>query len=79
MAEQSGITVEDIKEWRDLEVTCLFFEYVKVHLEDDDNRVHGSLENNLKDEAALFNAGMSRLHDVMEIPERMIEDLKEET
>ena len=78
MPEQSGITPEDIKDWETLEVTRLFFSYVNVHLEDADRLVHTCLGQNQKDEAALHNAGMVQIQEIIAIPESMKEDLEEE-
>ena len=72
------LTLEDLDDWEHLEITRLFFEYVKVLLEDADNHVHSCLEENKKEEAALFNAGMVQIKEIMDIPERMKDDIKEE-
>lgn len=79
MPEKSGITPADIEDWESLEITRMFFEDVRLILEDADIQVHRSLELNQKEEAALFNAGMTQVQEILEIPGRMKEDAKDAT
>ena len=72
------LTPDDIKSWQKLEVTKLFFTYLDVHIQDADSQVHLLLEGNEKEQAALANAGKTQLEEVVDIPNRMVEDMKEE-
>ena len=61
-----------------------FFNIVKLLLDDSNKMVHKHLEVpggvSIHDaflQAALFNAGMAQVEEIMAIPDRMIEDSKE--
>ena len=72
------LTPDDIRSWQKLEVTKLFFTYLDVHIQDADSQVHLLLEKAEPHQASLTNAGMVQLQEVVDIPDRMGEDLKEE-
>lgn len=74
-----GISIEGIKRWLEDPVTQEFFSYVEVTREDCDRLVHIALENADGDgQAGLHNAGKKMAEEILGIPERMIDDIKEE-
>lgn len=72
------MTTEDIAEWKKNPVTKLFMQYIKAMIHDCDTKVHSHIEVNDMHNAHLYNAAMNQLKEVLEIPDMMIEDLKEE-
>lgn len=76
--ETADVTPEDIVQWRSNPVTKLFMEYIDTAIKDSDKRVHTAIEDNEMHEAHLFNSGKRQLEEVLDIPERMIENKKGE-
>ena len=72
------MTPEDIKDWLGLEVTKEFFEHITLLRIDADAQVHTNLKNNNLTNAGFWNAGKDQLEEVLELPERMIEETEEE-
>lgn len=72
------VTVDGVRRWQDDSITIMFFEYIKGLIRGCDNAVHRNLMNpgTLQD-AALENAALNQLMEVMNIPDNMVEDLKE--
>lgn len=69
----------DIREWEDAKITKDFFEIVRNLMEREDAIVHKHLrvESFNQDsfyQAALANAGMEQLQEILDIPERMKEN-----
>lgn len=69
----------DIREWEDAKITKDFFEIVRNLMEREDASVHKHLrvESFNQDsfyQAALANAGMEQLQEILNIPERMKEN-----
>ena len=71
------LKVDEIRAWEKDPVTIDFFERLKVHHEDADMEVHKSLAAYDLNNAALHNAGMVMLEEVLDIVYRMIEDARE--
>lgn len=78
MEGQLDFDIEELKAWGDSRVTKEFMERINLLMQDADNMVHLALEKNEKEEAALHNAGMRSYREVLDIPEIIKEDLKEE-
>lgn len=75
----SNITAQDFKDWLNQPETVLFMEYITILRNDNNNFVHTALSKNEKEEAALFNAGMVQLDEVLkEVSKTIISDLKEQ-
>ena len=74
----SGLSVEDIRDWKESEVTIEFFKLVHELLEDSDRQVHKYLEQGDLNQSAYYNAGMVQLEEVLDIPEIMKHNLKGE-
>lgn len=71
-------TVNDVRAWLDDPITQEFFGLVKLQMDDADKCTHKCLEENQLQEAALHNAGMAKLKDVLELPELLIQNIKEQ-
>lgn len=71
---------EEVKAWRLDPVTQEFFSYLNLIITDCDNQVHTALSNNEPTDAMLHNAAMSVIRDdVLDIPERLMEEAQDET
>lgn len=74
----SNITAQDFKDWLQQPETVLFMEYVDTLRFDNDKLTHDALKKNALEQAALFNAGMTQLKEVLKVvPETIIDDLEE--
>jgi len=71
------LTPGDVRDWQKDEVTIAFFIEVDRHIADADKQVHLLLEQNQTEQAALSNAGKVQLEEVLDIPDRMIHEMKE--
>jgi hypothetical protein len=70
------MTKEEIREWEESSITLAFFDQVKLHRDDADAQVHNCLESQSGvTDAAIFNAAMVKLEEVLDIPRRMKEEL----
>ena len=79
MVQQVDITPEDVRAWEKDVVTKEFIAYVKMAIDDNDNKVHAALEMQMSDnQASLYNAAMTALKEVLDIPDNMVEELKPE-
>lgn len=67
---------EDIIAWRSNHVTQVFFDYIRLTIEDSDKLVHSSLSSHEDLDAHMHNAGKLMLEEVLDIPDRMISDFK---
>lgn len=77
------ITVDEIRDWLRHPVTKEFMLRIKDSVNEEDAEVHGYLKQSTINQdafyqAALANAGKTRLEEVLLIPEYMIDELKEE-
>jgi hypothetical protein len=68
------IIKQEVLDWVGEPMTIEFFERVKLHIVDADANVHRALEEVQYEQAALHNAGMVQLEEVMDIPQRMINE-----
>lgn len=73
-----SFTVEDVRAWKNDPITKEFFSVILVLVEDADKCVHRCLEENDLQDAALHNAGMSKLKDVLDIPDELINNIRQE-
>lgn len=69
-------TKEDVRSWKDDPITQEFFALVSLLIEDADKCVHRCLEDNLLQDAALHNAGMAKLQDVLGILDDLIKNIE---
>jgi len=72
------MTPEDIKDWLGLEVTKDFMARIYALKEFADSKVHSCLETYEAKQAEYWNAGMHQLQEVLDLPQRMIEEAEEE-
>ena len=75
---EDTITPDDVRDWQKNEVTQAFFVELNRHIEDADKQVHLFLQENEQFQAALSNAGKVQLEEVLDIPDRMVYEMKEE-
>jgi len=75
---EDTITPDDVRDWQKNEVTQAFFVELNRHIEDADKQVHLLLQENEQFQAALSNAGKVQLEEVLDIPDRMVYEMKEE-
>jgi len=78
MPDKSGLTKEDVRAWQDLELTQMFFGYVRSHREYEFSNLRGHLDKNELDEAALTNAGIRMLEEVENIVDEMLDAIEED-
>lgn len=73
------ITSEEITAWLNEPVTRHFMSLVQFMKDDHDKRVHQCLENpKTLSDAQFYNAGIVIAQDVLDLPQKIINDLKEE-
>ena len=72
------MTPEDIKDWLGLEVTKDFMDKILLLRTDADIQVHKMLEEGNIHQANFWNAGRHQLVEVLDLPQRMIEEAEEE-
>jgi hypothetical protein len=73
----ADIVPEDVTDWLGHPVTKEFMNRVKDIYNNNDKSVHKCLKNpHAIQEAALYNAAMDALEEVLDGPQTMIEDLK---
>ena len=78
MPDKSGLTKEDIRVWKDQEITGMFFDYVKSHKDYEFGNLREHLDKNELDEAALTNAGIRMLEEVENIVDEMLDAIEED-
>lgn len=83
MSDSDGITIEDVKDWENSDVTRVFYEWIQDLIQRENERVHRSLRSDQPDQnrfyqAALANAAIDVCEEILDFTKIYVEELKEE-